>query len=96
VPSSLKILSLGNKFNQSIDFLPCSITHLEIKSKLNLYNLPSSLNFLIITEKSYTNHLGYNQQMLSSLDFDFNGIGANTKVIISKKKKYLIDKKIVY
>jgi hypothetical protein len=46
-----------SKFNQPIDNLPNSLTHLELGSKFNqeIFNLPNSLTYLMFNTYSYFN-----------------------------------------
>ncbi len=79
---------MGKDFNQSLDYLPGSITYLELKPSLLLKNdnLPSSIKFIIIEE------YGFDElKIYSKLD----NIPKNTKIIHPLNcNNYLTNKKI--
>lgn len=97
LPNKIKILSLGKAFTKSLDYLPCSITHLEINnSKINLDNLPSSLNYLILGYTGSAFYSGYFSGCEKNIyiEDNFKSINPNTKILVSQKSNYLANKKI--
>lgn len=95
----IKILALGTGFDNSLDYLPSSITHLEIYPKLLVLsaNLPSSIKYLVLDLPPSMKYLVLEEDKYRlSNEAKFN-IPPSTKIIYNKKyhkKKYLSSHKI--
>jgi hypothetical protein len=96
----IKFICFGAKFDNTLDYLPCSITHLELNVQVlnKSENLPLNIKYLIIDEQPNIYYYYANNYALANNEILLQNIPSKTKIIYKNyakhKNGYLRDKKI--